>query len=100
MKGEIDIMMLITFFIVGVLSAVGAWLLIRLAQQQQIKMWQLAGLALGIALILFCIAWGIASVLEGVPRAAAMGVVFFGFPGVVLLTVIGRQVMTGSMKQE
>ena len=91
-------MMMITFFIVGLLAAGAAWWLIRLAQRQQIKWWPLAGLALGIALILFCFAWSVGSVLEGVPRAAAMGVVFFGFPGVVLLTLIGRRVGVGSLK--
>ncbi len=91
-------MMMITFYVVGLLAAGAAWWLIRLSQRHQIKGWQLAGLAAGIALILFCFAWAIGSVLEGVPRAAAMGVVFFGFPGIVLLTLIGRLV-AGSIKQ-
>ena len=89
-------MMMITFYIVGLLAAASAWWLIRLAQRQQIKPLLLAGLGLGIALILFCIAWGMGSVLEGVPRAASMGVVFFGFPGLILLTLIGRKVLTGA----
>jgi hypothetical protein len=91
-------MMMITFFIVGLMAAGFAWWLIRLSLSHGIKGWPLAGLAVGFALILFCIAWGMGSVLEGVPRAAAMGVVFFGFPGVVLLTLVGRYV-TGSIKQ-
>ena len=86
-------MMMITFYLVGLLAAASAWWLIRLAQRQQIKPLLLAGLAAGIALILFCIAWGMGSVLEGVPRAASMGVVFVGFPGVILLTLIGRKVL-------
>jgi len=32
-------------------------------------------------------AWCVASVLEGVPRAASMGLIFFGMPGMILLTV-------------
>ena len=91
-------MMMITFYIVGLLAAAAAWWLIRLGLRRPIKGWQLAGLALGIVLILFCFAWGVGSVLEGVPRAAAMGVVFFGFPGVVLLTLIGRHAGVGSLK--
>ena len=86
-------MMMITFYIVGLLAAASAWWLIRLAQRQRIKPLLLAGMGLGIALILFCIAWGMGSVLEGVPRAASMGVVFFGFPGVILLTLVGRMAM-------
>lgn len=91
-------MMMITFYIVGLLAAGSAWWLIHLSYRHQINWMPLAGLALGIGLILFCLAWGMGSVLEGVPRAAAMGVVFFGFPGVVLVSLIGRRV-TGSIKQ-
>jgi hypothetical protein len=86
-------MMMLTFYFVGLLVAASVWWLIRLSQRQQIKPLLLAGLGLGIALILFCIAWGMGSVLEGVPRAAAMGVVFFGFPGVILLTLTGRKAL-------
>jgi hypothetical protein len=89
-------MMMLTFYLVGLLAAASAWWLIRLAQRRQVKPLLLAGLATGIALILFCIAWGMGSVLEGVPRAAAMGVVFFGFPGLILLTLIGRKALTGA----
>ncbi len=89
-------MMMLTFYIVGLLAAASVWWLIRLNQRQRAKPLMIAGLALGIAMILFCIAWGMGSVLEGVPRAAAMGVVFFGFPGVVLLTLVGRVALTGS----
>lgn len=92
-------MMMITFYIVGILAAGSAWWLIRLSQRYQINWIPLTGLAIGIAMILFCIAWSVGSALEGVPRAAAMGVVFFGFPGIVLLTLIGRYV-TRSVKQE
>lgn len=92
-------MMMITFYLVGLLAAGAAWWLIRLAYTRKVDKWLLAGLAVGIALILFCVAWGMGSVLEGVPRAAAMGVVFFGFPGVILVTLIGRR-LTGSLKAE
>ena len=91
-------MMNITFYLVGLLAAGAAWWLIHLASTRKVDKWPLAGLALGFVLILFCIAWSVGSVLEGVPRAAAMGVVFFGFPGVVLLTLIGRFIGVGSLK--
>ncbi len=89
-------MMMLTFYIVGLLAAASVWWLIRLNQRQRIKPLMIAGMALGIAMILFCIAWGMGSVLEGVPRAAAMGVVFFGFPGVMLLTLVGRVAFRGA----
>lgn len=88
-------MMMITFYFVGLMAAASAWWLISLSRREHIKPLMIAGLALGIALILFCIAWGVGSTLEGVPRAAAMGVVFFGFPGVVLLTLVGRMLTRG-----
>ena len=92
-------MMMLTFYVVGLLAAASVWWLIRLTQRQKVKRLVLAGLGLGIALILFCIAWGVGSVLEGVPRAAAMGVVFFGIPGVVLLTLLGRKVLAGARQE-
>ena len=92
-------MMMLTFYIVGLLAAASVWWLNYLAQRQRVKPLMLAGLGLGIALVLFCIAWGVGSVLEGVPRAAAMGVVFFGFPGVVLLTLLGRKVLAGARQE-
>ncbi len=88
-------MMMLTFYFVGLLAAASVWWLARLTQRQRIKPLMIAGLALGIAMILFSIAWGMGSVLEGVPRAAAMGGVFFGFPGVVLLTLVGRVALRG-----
>ena len=71
----------------GVLTVVCVALLKNLSERYRLNAMSWSGMALGMALILFCIAWGVGSVLEGVPRAATMGVVFFGFPGIVLLTV-------------
>jgi NosR/NirI family transcriptional regulator, nitrous oxide reductase regulator len=52
------------------------------------------GLILGTFLLLFCIAWTVGTVLEGVPRAASMGIILFAFPGIVLLTLTLRYVNT------
>ena len=89
---------MITFYIVGVLAAGSVWWLVRLSQRHQTNWITLTGLAIGIAMILFCIAWSVGSVLEGVPRAAAMGVVCFGFPGIVLLTIASRLIVTKQKK--
>jgi len=50
----------------------------------------LTGLGIGTFLILFSIAWAVGSVLEGVPRAASMGLMMFGLGGIVILTVTVR----------
>ncbi len=71
----------------GILTIVSIALLVKLSNYYRLNWVAWGGLGLGVGLVLFCIAWSVASVLEGVPRAASMGVVFFAFPGIVLLTV-------------
>ena len=80
-------MMNLTFLGLGILTIVSAALLVALSKRYRLNWIAWGGMGLGIGLILFCIAWSTGSVLEGVPRAASMGVVFFGFPGIVLITV-------------
>ncbi len=80
-------MMNLIFLALGILTIVSAALLVKLSKRFRLNWIAWGGMGLGIGLILFCIAWSTASVLEGVPRAASMGVVFFGFPGIILLTV-------------
>ncbi len=80
-------MMNSVWFGLGVMTVVCMALMKNLSARYRLTIYAWGGMGLGMALILFCIAWGAGSVLEGVPRAAAMGVVFFGFPGIVLVTV-------------
>jgi hypothetical protein len=49
-----------------------------------------AGLLTGEALVLFCVAWSTASFAEGEPRAASMGLIFFGGAGVLVLVLSWR----------
>jgi hypothetical protein len=49
-----------------------------------------SGLLLGEFLVLFCIAWSVASMAEGVPRAASMGLLLFGGSGLVVLVLTWR----------
>jgi len=49
-----------------------------------------SGLLLGELLLLFCIAWSVASMAEGVPRAASMGLLLFGGPGLITLVLTWR----------
>ncbi len=48
------------------------------------------GLLTGEALVLFCLAWSAASLAEGEPRAASMGLLFFGGAGVLVLVLSWR----------
>lgn len=85
-------MLAITWYMVGILAAGSVYMLMQLYQKYQLNWISLAGLGMGIGMILFCIAWSVGSVLEGVPRAASMGVVCFGLPGVALLTIMARMI--------
>ncbi len=78
------------WYCVGILAGFSVYLLFRLSKVYQLDRIAWPGLILGIFLLLFTIAWSTGSILEGVPRAAAMGVVFFGLPGVLLLIFSAR----------
>ncbi len=55
----------------GILTVVCAALLVNLSGRYRLNNLAWGGMVAGMGLILFCIAWGAGSVLEGVPRAAA-----------------------------
>jgi uncharacterized protein with FMN-binding domain len=75
-----------TWYILGMLTGAAAIFLWKFSKQYRLNQLALGGLILGIFLILFSIAWSVGAVLEGVPRAASMGLLFFGLSGIVLLT--------------
>ncbi len=83
-------MMDFTWFVLGVLSISSGVAARKLSRQYRLTWIALSGLVFGVLLILFSIAWGMGAVLEGVPRAASMGILFFGLPGIVLLTLTLR----------
>jgi hypothetical protein len=87
-------MMTATWFGVGLAAASCARLLFRLWHFHRPGVLRLGALATGMFLILFCAAWSVGAMLEGVPRAASMGVVLFGLPGIALVTVAGRAVVS------
>jgi hypothetical protein len=84
----------ITFYLIGFLAALAGYLFVRLSQTYHIDLVTGAGYLTGVFLILLCVFWSVGSVLEGVPRAAAMGMVFFGMPGIVLLFFTARRIAT------
>ena len=89
----------ITWFCLGVLTFASVIVLVKLSKRFHLNWIAWGGLSIGISLILFCIAWAVSSTLEGEPRAANMGIVFFGLPGIALLTVTARFVSGKSQKQ-
>ena len=74
------------WYILGVLTGAAGIFLWRLSKQYRLKLLVWGGLTGGIFLFLFSIAWSVSAVLEGVPRAASMGLLLFGLSGIVLLT--------------
>jgi uncharacterized protein with FMN-binding domain len=85
-------MMGLTWCVLGVLTGVSALFLRWLSKQYRLNWLAWGGFALGIFLILFGLAWAVGSVLEGVPRSAAMGLLLFCLGGIVVLTATWRYV--------
>ncbi len=79
-------MMGLAWYILGVLTIFSMYVLYEYAKQRHLHWMTITGLASGVFSILFSVAWAAGSVLEGVPRAASMGLLLFGLGGVVILT--------------
>ena len=85
-------MMDFTWYILGVLTGAVAYSFYLISKKTTLNWLSWSGLIAGSSLILFSIAWAVGSVLEGVPRAASMGLLLFGLSGVVILTLAGRKI--------
>ena len=85
-------MMDFTWYIMGALTGAVAYTLYLISRKVALNWLSWSGLMIGSSLILFSIAWAVGSVLEGVPRAASMGLLLFGLSGVVVLTLTGRKI--------
>jgi hypothetical protein len=83
-------MMDLTWYILGVLTGAVAYSLYLIFKKTTLNWLLWSGLITGSSLILFSIAWAVGSVLEGVPRAASMGILLFGLSGVIILTLTAR----------
>ena len=75
-----------TWYILGGLTGVAAIFLWKYSERYRLNHLAWGGLITGIFLVLFAIAWSVGAMLEGVPRAASMGLLLFGLSGIVLLT--------------
>jgi hypothetical protein len=92
-------MMELMWYVVGVLAGVSGYLVYMLSKKYNLGFIGLGTLITGLFLILFTVAWSVGSVLEGVPRAASMGIVFFAMPGIILLTVTTKRFLTSRYRK-
>ena len=83
-------MMDFTWYILGALTGAVVYALYLISRKNTLNWLSWSGLVAGSALILFSIVWAVGSVLEGVPRAASMGLLLFGLSGVIILTLTAR----------
>jgi len=78
------------WFCLGVVVGLSVYAACELRKRFDLGWRAWAGLALGELLVLFCVAWSVAAVAEGEPRAASMGLMVFGAPGVAVLALSVR----------
>jgi hypothetical protein len=90
--------MAIMWFAVGLITGLSVFAAVELNRRYDLSWLGWSGLALGEFLILFCIAWTTASIFEGVPRAASMGLLMFGGAGLVVLLLTWRLVVQKAAK--
>jgi uncharacterized protein with FMN-binding domain len=91
-------MMDLCWTILGILTALSAIALWKLSKKYQRNPLYWSGLILGLVLMLFSIAWATGAVLEGVPRSAGMGLLLFGFSGIILTTVCLKFILLNPIK--
>lgn len=87
-------MMDLAWYILGVLAGATAYAFLLLSRKYSLGWLSWAGLGTGVVLVLFNIAWSVGAVLEGVPRSGSMGILLFGLPGIVVLTLTGRLIVS------
>jgi len=83
---------------VGLITGLSVLAGVELYKRYDISWLGWSGLVLGEFLILFCIAWSTASIFEGVPRSASMGLLMFGGAGLVTLILTWRLVVQKSAR--
>nr|WP_320119588.1 hypothetical protein [uncultured Marinifilum sp.] len=79
------------FYLLGVITTLFILGLIKYNKELKFNALSWALLGTGGFLFIFCIAWSVSAVLEGVPRAASMGLVVFCIPSIFML-LLGRKI--------
>ncbi len=85
-------MMSLTWYLLGLLTVASGEGLRQVNLRYRLDWIAWGGLFSGIGALLFCIAWAVGAYLEGVPRAAAMGLLMFGLGGIVILAVVSKYI--------
>lgn len=88
----------IMFYLLGIFTALGAYVMIQIAKKYVLKWpsWLLGILAIFFSL--FTIAWSWSSILEKEPQAAGLGLIVFGIPSLILVFVSRRVVLKSELK--
>ena len=81
-----------TWYLLGALTGVVAYGMYILSEKFTLNWLTWSGLLAGAGLIFFSIAWGVGAVLEGVPRAGSMGMLLFGLPGLIVVTITLKRI--------
>ena len=81
-----------TWYILGALSGGAIYGMYALSGKFALSWLSWLGLGAGAGLIFFSIAWGVGAVLEGVPRAGSMGMLLFGLPGLIVVTITLKRI--------
>lgn len=80
----------VLFYVLGVLSTL---LVVGFFKMKQFYTFDWKGTVLaffGMSLLVFCLAWSASSVLENEPQAAAMGLLVFGLPVLIIFGILRR----------
>jgi len=78
------------WFVIGLIVGMTPVIAYVVNSKFDVDLWGWLGMAVGEFLVLFAIAWTVASIAEGEPRAASMGAIMFGAPALIALAASWR----------
>ncbi len=88
------------WYCLGVISMMAVMGMVYFQMVVKPRWYAMPLLVLGLVLVLFGIAWGGSSLIEGYPRSSALGIFFFSGPGVLIIAVTWKQLIAPGFKLE